>query len=154
MTLSCAESCTGGEIAHLITSVPGASEYFLGSVTSYAIPIKEKLLKVRAGTIKKFGVVSSEVAVEMATGVRRLLGSTYSVATTGLAGPSGDEQNPVGTVWIGIAGPNGTYSVKKNYRNDRTRNIQRFAATALDEVRKYILRDLQMNMSPKRPAQH
>lgn len=154
MTLSCAESCTGGEIAHLITSVPGASEYFLGSVTSYAIPIKEKLLKVRAGTIKKFGVVSSEVAVEMATGVRRLLGSTYSVATTGLAGPSGDEQNPVGTVWIGIAGPNGTYSVKKNYRNDRTRNIQRFAATALDELRKYILRDLQMNMSPKRPAQH
>ena len=90
----------------------------------------------------------------MATGVRRLLGSTYSVATTGLAGPSGDEQNPVGTVWIGIAGPNGTYSVKKNYRNDRARNIQRFAATALDELRKYILRDLQMNMSSKRPAQH
>jgi len=141
-TLSAAESCTGGEIAHLITSVPGSSEYFLGSVTSYAIAVKEKVLGVPAETIEKYGVVSSEVAAAMAEGVRRTLGSTYSVATTGLAGPGGDENNPVGTVWIGVSGPKGTITVTKNYKNDRKRNIERFAATALDELRKYIISDL------------
>ncbi len=139
MTLSAAESCTGGKISSLITSVPGASEYYLGSVTSYAIAIKEKVLGVPSATINEYGVVSSEVAAAMAEGVRKLTGSTYAVSTTGLAGPGGDEHNPVGTVWIGIAGPNGTKTVRKVYKNDRKRNIERFAAAALDELRLFIL---------------
>ncbi len=142
MTLSAAESCTGGKISSLITSVPGASEYFLGSVTSYAIAIKEKVLGVPSATINEYGVVSSEVAAAMAEGVRKLTGSTYAVSTTGLAGPGGDERNPVGTVWIGIAGPKGTKTVRKIYKNDRKRNIERFAAAALDELRLFILDEL------------
>lgn len=139
MTLSAAESCTGGKVSSLITSVPGASEYYLGSVTSYAIAIKEKVLGVPSATINEYGVVSSEVAAAMAEGVRKLTGSTYAVSTTGLAGPGGDERNPVGTVWIGIAGPKGTKTVRKVYKNDRKRNIERFAAAALDELRLFIL---------------
>ena len=84
-TLSAAESCTGGQISHLITMVSGSSSYYLGSVTSYAIRIKESVLGVPDSTIHEYGVVSSEVAAAMAEGVRRLCGSTYSVATTGLA---------------------------------------------------------------------
>lgn len=140
-TVSAAESCTGGEISHLITSVPGSSEYYLGSVTSYAIPVKEKVLGVPSATIEEHGVVSGEVAAAMAEGVRRLTGSTYSVSTTGLAGPGGDESNPVGTVWIGVSGPHGTVTEMRNYHNDRRRNIQRFAAAALDLLRRYILED-------------
>jgi len=142
LTVSAAESCTGGEIAHLITSVAGSSAYFLGSVTSYAISVKEKVLGVPAETIRKYGVVSSEVAAAMAEGVRRLTGSDYAVSTTGLAGPSGDESNPVGTVWIGVSGPSGTQTVKRQFRNDRKRNIERFAASALDFLRRFVLADL------------
>lgn len=138
-TLSAAESCTGGEIAHLITTVPGASDYFLGSVTSYAVSVKEKVLGVSHETIEKNGVVSSEVAAEMARGVRALTGSDYAVATTGLASLEPDRFNPGGTVWIGVDGPLGTRTLKRNYQNDRKRNIQRFAATALDFLRLYIL---------------
>ena len=141
-TLSAAESCTGGEISHLITSVPGSSAYYLGSVTSYAVSVKEKVLGVPAETIEGFGVVSSEVAAAMAEGVRNVTGSDYAVSTTGLAGPDGDERNPVGTVWIGAAGPNGTKTVKKVFKNDRRRNIERFASSALDFLRQMILEDL------------
>ena len=134
-TLSAAESCTGGEIAHLITSVPGSSAYFLGSVTSYAISVKEAVLGVPPAIIREKGVVSSEVAAAMAEGVRRVTGSDYAVSTTGLAGPSGDAFNPVGTVWIGVAGPKGTRTVRYCYKNDRKRNIERFAASALNFLR-------------------
>ncbi len=140
-TVSAAESCTGGRISSLLTSVPGASEYYLGSVTSYAVAVKEKVLRVPEETINDYGVVSSEVAAAMAEGVRKLTGSTYAVSTTGLAGPGGDERNPVGTVWIGVSGPNGTKTIKKVYKNDRKRNIDRFAAAALDELRQTILKD-------------
>ena len=141
-TLSVAESCTGGKISSLITSVPGSSEYYLGSVTSYAIPIKEKILGVPEAVINEYGVVSSEVAAAMAEGVRKVTGSDYAVATTGLAGPGGDERNPVGTVWIGVAGPKGTKTVTKIYKNDRKRNIERFAAAALNELRLFVINDL------------
>ena len=137
-TVSAAESCTGGEIAHLFTSVSGSSTYFLGSVTSYAVSVKEKVLGVPAQLIKEHGVVSSEVAAAMAEGVRRVTGSTYSVATTGLADKDGDGVNPGGTVWIGVAGPRGTRTVKYCYKNDRARNIERFAASALNFLRLYI----------------
>lgn len=141
-TLSAAESCTGGEIAHLITTVPGASEYFLGSVTSYAPSVKNRVLGVPMETIESFGIVSSEVAAAMAEGVRKLTGSTYAVATTGWADAYGDEHEPAGTVWVGIAGPEGTKTARFNYRNDRNRNIERFSASALNELRKMIVSDL------------
>lgn len=141
-TLCAAESCTGGEISHLITTVPGSSEYYLGSVTSYAVPVKEKLLGVSQDTINEHGIVSSEVAAAMADGVRKLMGSTYSVATTGWADSYGDEFEPAGTVWVGISGPNGTKTFRFNYRNERKRNIERFAASALNELRKIIESDL------------
>ena len=141
-TLAVAESCTGGEIAHLLTTVPGSSEYFLGSVTSYAIPVKTKVLDVPEQLIEEKGVVSSEVADAMAVGVRKLLGSDYAVATTGLAGPSGDGVNPVGTVWIGVAGPHETRTLKCCYKNDRKRNIERFSASALNFLREMLQEDL------------
>ena len=130
-TLSTAESCTGGEIAHLVTTVPGSSSYFLGSVISYAVSVKETLLGVPRETIERHGVVSSEVAAAMAEGVRKATGSDYAVSTTGLAGPGGDERNPEGTVWVGVATPLGVKTRKFQYRSDRIRNIERFAASAL-----------------------
>ncbi len=130
-TLATAESCTGGDIAHMITTVPGSSEYFLGSVVSYAVSVKENVLGVPAETIEKYGVVSSETAAAMAQGARRTIGADYAVSTTGLAGPGGDGTNPEGTVWVGIAGPDWTLTKKYNYHNDRKRNIQRFASSAL-----------------------
>jgi len=128
LTLAAAESCTGGEISHLITTVPGSSSYYLGSVTSYAVPVKEKVLGVPHETIEKYGVVSSEVAAAMADGVRKLMGADYAVATTGLAGPGGgDGVNPDGTVWVGVSSAKGPTRTRKfNYHNDRKRNIQRF----------------------------
>ena len=142
LTLSAAESCTGGEIAHLITTVPGSSAYFLGSVTSYAIAVKEKVLGVPASVIEENGVVSAPVAAAMAEGVRKLTGSDYAVSTTGLAGPCGDDNNPEGTVWVGVATPKGTYTVKYNYKNDRKRNIERFAASALNFLRLHLISEL------------
>ena len=141
-TVSAAESCTGGEISHLLTTVPGSSAYYLGSVTSYAVSVKENVLGVPAEIISEHGVVSSEVAAAMAEGVRKLTGSDYSVSTTGLAGPGGDGINPEGTVWIGVSGPNGTITQKRNYHNDRRRNIERFAASSLDLLRQMILKDI------------
>ena len=140
-TLSCAESCTGGMISHLLTTVSGASEYYLGSVTSYHPAVKARVLGVDPGTIEKEGVVSAAVAAEMARGVRALSGSTYSVSTTGWADAYGDEHEPAGTVWIGVDGPAGTRTSRFNFSHDRKRNIERFAASALNELRKYILSD-------------
>ena len=142
MTLSAAESCTGGMISSLITSVPGASEYYLGSVTSYAIAIKQKVLDVRPDDILNYGAVSSETAAAMAEGVRKVTGSTYSVSTTGLAGPGGDGQNEVGSLWIGLSGPHGTSTLKKVYKNDRKTNIERFTSAALDALRLFVKNDL------------
>ena len=141
-TLSLAESCTGGEIAHLITTVPGSSEYFLGSVTSYALDTKVRILGVSPETVESCGIVSSAVVAEMAEGVRRLTGSTYALSTTGWADGSGDEHEPGGTVWVGVAGPAGTKTAKFGYKNDRKRNIERFSASALNELRKMIESDL------------
>lgn len=132
-TLSAAESCTGGEISHLLTTVPGSSAYYLGSVTSYAVSVKELVLGVPSETILNNGIVSSEVAAAMARGVKRVTGSDFSVATTGFAGPGGgDEREPEGTVWVGVCVPDGqTFTKRFEYHNDRKRNIERFAASAL-----------------------
>ena len=136
-TLSAAESCTGGQISHLLTTVSGSSAWYLGSVTSYAIPVKVKVLGVPADLISSHGVVSSEVAAAMAEGVRRLTGSTYAVSTTGLA-EGGDERYPEGTVWIGVAGPGGTITRKYHCDLGRKGNIRRFATIALQTLAHYI----------------
>ena len=141
-TVSAAESCTGGMISHLLTTVPGSSEYYLGSVTSYSPAIKASLLGVRPETIQKEGIVSAAVASEMAEGVRRVTGSTFSIATTGWADAYGDDREPAGTVWVAVSGPEGTRTARFNYRNDRQRNIERFAASALNELRKYLVKSL------------
>ena len=141
-TLSAAESCTGGQISHLLTTVSGSSAYYLGSVTSYAVAVKEKVLGVPHRTVEQKGLVSSEVAAAMAEGVRALIGSTYSVATTGLAEGGDEFGNPEGTVWIAVAGPAGT--VTRKYWCDRGRkgNIRRFANVALAFLEKYIKSEL------------
>lgn len=136
-TLSAAESCTGGEISHLITTVSGSSEYYLGSVTSYAIPIKERLLGVPAETVETFGVVSPEVAAAMAEGVRKATGSDYSVATTGLA-EAGDGHYPEGTVWMAVSGPSGTRTRLFSCNLGRRGNIRQFAKAALKFLADYI----------------
>ena len=139
-TLSAAESCTGGEIAHLVTTIPGASEYFLGSVTSYSPEVKKKVLAVSEKIIEEKGIVSSEVAASMAEGVRALTGSDFSVATTGWADAYGDSHEPAGTVWVGVSGKAGTETERFNYKGDRKRNIERFSASALDFLRRYIIK--------------
>ena len=142
-TLSAAESCTGGMISHLITSVAGSSQYYLGSVTSYANSVKENVLGVPSEIIEKYGAVSSECVAKMAEGVKKITGSDYSVATSGIAGPGGGTPDkPVGLVWIGVCSLTGTETFSIVYKNDRKRNIERFAATALDFLRKAIERDL------------
>ena len=127
-------------MASLLTSVPGASGYFLGSVVSYAVSVKENVLGVPAEIIERYGVVSSQCVAAMAEGVRRLTGSDFSVATSGVAGPGGGtDDTPVGLVWVGLSSAKRTETVKFNFRNDRIRNIERFAASALDAMRKFIL---------------
>lgn len=139
-TISTAESCTGGMVASLLTSVPGASGYFLGSVVSYAVSVKENVLGVPAEIVERYGVVSPQCVAAMAEGVRRLTGSDFSVATSGVAGPGGGtDDTPVGLVWVGLSSAKRTETVKFNFRNDRIRNIERFAASALDAMRKFIL---------------
>lgn len=131
-TLSTAESCTGGMISSMITSVPGSSEYFLGAVTSYANSVKQNVLGVPAEIIEKYGAVSSECVAAMAEGVRKLTCSDYSVATSGIAGPGGgSEEKPVGTVWIGVASEHGTETFRLRFNSDRKRNIERFSSSAL-----------------------
>ncbi len=131
-TVACAESCTGGNIAHLITSVPGASSYFLGGVVSYANDVKIKVLGVNKNDLEKYGAVSEPVALQMAQGVRRITGAEYAVSTTGVAGPDGGTpQKPVGTVWIAVAGPNGATAQKFLFSHTRERNIGKASVTAL-----------------------
>lgn len=135
-TVSCAESCTGGLISELFTSVPGSSGYFLGAVTSYANSVKTGVLGVSEETIARYGAVSSECVREMAEGIRRVTGSDFSVATSGIAGPGGGSpEKPVGLVWIAVSSEKGTETFSHTYKNDRRRNIERFAASALNHLR-------------------
>lgn len=142
-TMSTAESCTGGSIASLITSVSGSSEYYLGSVVSYANSVKTDVLGVPSEIIERYGAVSSECVAAMAEGVRKLTGTDYSVATSGIAGPGGgSDGKPVGTVWIGVSSQKGTETFKLHFKGDRKRNIERFAANALNILRVKLVNEL------------
>ena len=142
-TVSAAESCTGGTISALFTGIPGSSEFYLGSVTSYANSVKTGVLGVPTDIILEHGAVSSECVAAMAEGVRRLTGSDFAVATSGIAGPGGgSDEKPVGLVWIGVSSQMGTETVKMTFKGDRKRNIERFASSALDTLRKKIENEL------------
>lgn len=142
-TLSIAESCTGGFISHLITSVPGCSAWYKGAVTAYANQVKQNLLGVRAETIEKYGAVSEETACEMAEGVRKVLNADFALATSGIAGPDGGTpEKPVGTVWIAVATPKSVSARKFVFGDNRERNILRSGQTALQLLRTKILEEL------------
>lgn len=133
--IACAESCSGGNIAHLITSVAGSSAYFLGGVVAYANEVKTAVLGVRPEDLKQYGAVSQTVACQMAQGVRRLTGADYAVSSTGIAGPDGGTaEKPVGTVYIGVSGPNGTTAKKYWFAHTRERNIGRASVQALVDL--------------------
>ena len=139
-TLAVAESCTGGHIGHLITSIPGSSAYFKGGVIAYENHIKEAVLGVKTEALNDYGAVSSQVVEQMAVGVKKLMKSDYAIATSGIAGPDGGtDEKPVGTVWISIAGDFGVLSQCCNFGEIRLRNIQRSSDTALVMLLKKII---------------
>jgi nicotinamide-nucleotide amidase len=136
-----AESCTGGEIAHLITSVSGSSDYYKGSVIAYDNSIKINLLGVSEESIITHGAVSEAVVREMAEGARKLFNTGFAVATSGIAGPSGgSDEKPVGTLWMAVASEKGTVAEKRIFGNDRISNIKRFSLAALNLLRLQIIR--------------
>ena len=142
MTVGVAESCTGGFLASLFTSQPGASEYFYGGVVSYDNSVKMNVLGVDKGVLDTYGAVSQECAEQMAAGARKVLGTDYAIATTGVAGPDGGTpEKPAGTVWIAVAAPEGVTSKKFTFNSTRRNiNIERFAANALNMLRIQLLK--------------
>ena len=132
VTIACAESCTGGNIAHIITSIAGSSAYFLGAIVSYSNEVKKHVLGVNAQDLEKFGAVSEAVALQMAQGARKITGADYAVSTTGIAGPDGGtKEKPVGTIWMAVAGPNTLKAQKVVISHTRERNIGRGSFYAL-----------------------
>lgn len=145
-SLSVAESCTGGYISHLITSVPGSSIYFMGSATTYSYEAKTRVLGVNKADLEQVGAVSEIVAMQMAQGVRELYKTDFAVASTGIAGPDGGTPDkPVGTVWIGVSGPLGTYAQRFYMGDKRDRNIRKTALQALQLLRKEIVKTVKIS---------
>ncbi len=140
-TMCTAESCTGGYIAHLITSIAGASKYFFGSVVSYDNSVKQNVLHVQPSTLDISGAVSEETVKEMAIGALQQMQTDYAIAVSGIMGPEGGTaQKPVGLVWMAVAEKNGNIATKSfNFKWDRRRNIELTATNALNLLRKFIL---------------
>ncbi|MDX5447497.1 MAG: competence/damage-inducible protein A [Bacteroidota bacterium] len=136
-TLATAESCTGGQIATMITSVAGSSKYYLGSIVSYANLVKENPLGVTDEALRENGAVSEVVVRQMAEGIHNLTGADYCIATSGIAGPGGgSEEKPVGTVWIALRTPQETFAKRFQFGNKRDTNIRKTSLMALDMLRK------------------
>ncbi len=139
-TLAIAESCTGGYISHLITTVPGSSEYFIGSLIAYSYPIKINNLGVKAETLEHYGAVSEECVREMVEGIKDKFKADFAISTTGIAGPGGaTPDKPVGMVWIAVAGPKGIVARKIMANGERINIIERTSLMALDMLRREIL---------------
>lgn len=139
-TLGTAESCTGGYLAHLLTSIPGSSRYFKGSIVSYANEVKEDVLHVDPATIRNFGAVSRETAVQMVKGALKTLKTDYVIITTGIMGPDGGSpEKPTGTVWVGLGSGEHVETHPFHFRFDRQRNMELTAAHGLNALRKFIL---------------
>jgi len=140
LSLATAESCTGGSIAQMITSIPGSSEYFKGGLVAYSNEVKQDLLGVKPETLLNHGAVSEETVLEMADATRALVGTDFAIAVSGIAGPGGEtEEKPVGTTWIAIAGPGRTIARRYLFGQHRQRNIQRATLAALNFLRKELL---------------
>ena len=136
-TVGTAESCTGGYLSHVITSIAGSSDYYLGSVIPYAYEVKTALLDITPDMLKQYGAVSEEVVTAMAERAKERLGVTWALATSGIAGPGGaTETKPVGTIWIACSGPTGTKSRLLRLNRDRISNIEYASIAALVLLRK------------------
>lgn len=142
-SLSVAESCTGGHLAHQFTQIPGSSDYFKGGIVSYANEVKMNQLGVSASILSEFGAVSEPCITAMAEGARQVLGTTYSLATSGIAGPSGGtDDKHVGTVWIALAHPDGVITRKLQLAGTRMQNIHMTSLASLNLLRRFLLHDL------------
>lgn len=140
LTLGTAESCTGGYIAHRITSIPGSSDYFLGSAVTYTNELKMKLLGVKTETLEQYGAVSEHTVIEMAQGALPLLGVDIAIAASGIAGPGGGTpEKPVGLVWIAVGNKDKIVTKKIIAGKDRRKNIHYTAIVALDLLRQFVL---------------
>lgn len=140
MTISTAESCTGGAIASLITSVPGSSAYYEGSIVSYSCDIKEFLLNVKKETLEKYGAVSEETVTEMLKGLLNKMNTDFGIAVSGIMGPDGGTPDkPVGTVWIAVGDKEKQVCQKLKQRFERKKNIEVTAVMALNIMRKFVL---------------
>jgi nicotinamide-nucleotide amidase len=152
-TLASAESCTGGLVGHLVTNVSGSSYYFLGGVIAYSNAIKQHVLGVRPETLSVHGAVSEQTAVEMARGVRRLLGADYGLSTTGIAGPTGATPGkPVGLVFIALVGPSVERCERHVWDGDRVANKVYSARRALQMLIEQ-LADANQTTASKRQSQ-
>ena len=139
MTVGVAESCTGGYLSHLFTSIPGSSAYFMGGIVSYSNEAKMAVLNVKQETLTKFGAVSEETVIEMAEGSRNLLKTNYAISTSGIAGPEGGTPDkPVGTVWLAVTNGKETLTKKLTLGNQRLVNIQYSGKAALNLLRTLI----------------
>jgi nicotinamide-nucleotide amidase len=140
LTLSTAESCTGGRIASMITSVPGSSNYFKGSIVAYSNEIKESVLGVPSAIIEEYGAVSKEVVEKMAQGVRKKFGTDLAIAVSGIAGPAGGtDEKPVGTTWICVSTGEKCFAKRFKFGDHRGRNIEISSITSLNLLRKMVL---------------
>ena len=141
LTLGVVESATGGLISHLITNVPGSSDYYKGSVTAYSDEVKVKIIGVKEDTINKYGAVSYQAAEEMAQGGRKILASDICLADTGIAGPGGATlEKPVGLFYIGLSHKAGTCSQKHNFQGNREQNKRNTAEAALGLLKEYLIK--------------
>ena len=140
LTLGLAESCTGGLIGHLLTNVPGSSEYFMGSIVSYAYSAKVKLLGVSWETLQKYGAVSSQTVLEMAQGARKAFNSDLGLSVSCIAGPGGaTADKPVGTSWCGLSTPEGDWSYLFQLEGERESIKTQLAQLALKKLEEYLL---------------
>lgn len=142
-TVATAESCTGGYISHLITSIPGSSAYFVGGIVSYANSIKENILGVDSDILNRFGAVSEETVCKMAESAKERMKTDFALVVSGIMGPGGGtDEKPVGTVWIAVSGKKGTTAKKFHTRYNRSRNIEVTAINALNMLRLAIADEL------------
>lgn len=142
ITLAVAESCTGGMIGHLITNVPGSSEYFSGGVIAYANEVKVEVLGVSPATLETFGAVSKETVLEMAKGIRALLNADIGISVSGIAGPDGGtKEKPVGTVWIGLGTPNYDQAKGFLFSGDRESIKQQAALSAMEIAIRHLTKE-------------
>lgn len=142
-TLGTAESCTGGNIAHKITSIAGCSAYYESSVIAYSNTIKKNLLGVKESTLEEHGAVSEQTVIEMARGTQKLLNVNCSIAVSGVAGPTGGSpEKPVGTIWVAITKNEELYTEKLQLGKDRLQNIERTTTIALNLLRRFLINDL------------